>query len=856
MRDQTKNHSQPSYFPQPSETQLPLVSIMLFCKNSSSTIRRCAESVLGQSYRNIEFLVQDGASTDGTVDILRSYGDERIKIVSERDSGPGEAFWKVLNRCEGDFIGTCLADEELLPNAIHEAVERFRQHPDVGAITGDGYVTDLDGKITGDFIAGDFNIVDYLFGRYCPLWPSSFFRRQALLDVGLKTHKWTIECLEFEIWCRLGTQHVVKYFPGRVAKYGVHPTQLSNTARHFTEHYDHRAVVIRQMFSDNGFFGSDEMKLNGCLYNQLYVLYAHVTAYRLNNQVDRLASGLREIRNRVSGPIRINYFPYFNFVANSLSSGQDYETLVHVCRRANSIWTWVALSMPTWMRSPIPRRAKGAMRTLLTATVYVLFHTGHALRHVIKHAETAARGERLSELYTPEFSPRIYHEVAQLYYARGQISQAVALWRRAEVLNDPTIDGLACQAMLMLPEATSSSLADAQKRWALRHAKPIADLQPLTPQPYDGRRPIRVGYFCAFFDSHVFRSQLGQVLKQQDRQRFKIFGYSVTPVAGDIRKLFDDFKVTGVIPDHEFIGVVRKDQLDICVELTGFSPSNRFPAMASRCAPIQMSYLNHTGTTGVPNLDYVIADQICGPENSAEDGFFTERVLRLPGCFFCFNYDWDGVPPVSSPPFDRNGFVRFGTFASGGKINDYVIELWAGILNCVPRAKLLIGNHQLSSSCNRDYMEARFKRHGIDSQRLELMGGMQRRMALRWYDNIDISLDTWPYCGGNSVAEPIWQGVPVITLKGNRFSSRYGASLVTAAGCPELVATSPGEYVDIAVKLATEPDRLRHYRANLRGMSLDHGLSDAKAFAAKLHSAYLAAMDDLHVIPAAALATA
>ena len=366
-----------------SEASAPLVSIMLFCKNSASTIRRCAESVLGQSYRNIEFLVQDGASTDGTVDILSSYGDHRIKIVSEKDSGPGEAFWKVLNRCEGDFIGTCLADEELLPNAIQEAVERFRLHPDVGAITGDGYVTDLDGKVNGDFIAGDFNIVDYLFGRYCPLWPSSFFRRQALLDVGLKTHKWTIECLEFEIWCRLGTQHVVKYFPGRVAKYGIHPTQLSNTARHFTEHFDHRALVIREMFSEHGFFGADDIKLNGCLYNQLYLLYAHVTAYRQEDQMDRLAQGLREIRDSVSGTDIIKYLPHFNFVANSLSSPQDYETQVQVFHRTTRTWNRVALSLPTWMRRLIPRRAKAALRMLLTGAVDVLYHNQQcvALRH-------------------------------------------------------------------------------------------------------------------------------------------------------------------------------------------------------------------------------------------------------------------------------------------------------------------------------------------------------------------------------------------------------------------------------------------------------------------------------------------
>src|SRR4029079_3278710 len=211
----------------------PLFSIILFCRNSASTIRRSVESVLNQSYRNIEFVVQDGASTDNTVEILKSYKDPRIKIVSEPDSGPPEGFWKALNRCEGEFIGTCLSDDELVPDAIEKAVNCFREYPRAGAITCDGWITDSEGKIVNEFNAGEFNLVDYLFGRYCPFWPGSFFRRQALLGVGLKTHRWTVDCLEFEIWCRLGTLDVVKYVPIRMAKYAVHATQLSNTWRYF-----------------------------------------------------------------------------------------------------------------------------------------------------------------------------------------------------------------------------------------------------------------------------------------------------------------------------------------------------------------------------------------------------------------------------------------------------------------------------------------------------------------------------------------------------------------------------------------------------------------------------------------------
>src|SRR5258707_11832339 len=122
----------------------PLVSIICFCKNRAPTIRRCIESVLGQTYRNIEFVVQDGASTDGTVEILRSYDDLRIKLVSEKDSGPAEAFWKVLQRCQGDIIGICLSDEELLPDALARAVGHFRAAPHLSALTCDGLITNLE----------------------------------------------------------------------------------------------------------------------------------------------------------------------------------------------------------------------------------------------------------------------------------------------------------------------------------------------------------------------------------------------------------------------------------------------------------------------------------------------------------------------------------------------------------------------------------------------------------------------------------------------------------------------------------------------------------------------------------------
>ena len=225
----------------PDDTQ-PLVSVICFCKNGASFIGRSTESVLNQTYRNIEFVVQDGASTDGTLELLQAYAarDPQIKIVSEQ-LGPEEAFWKVLHRCRGDYIATCLSDEELLPDAVQKAVGWFAEAPNVGAITCDGFMTDAEGKFTGDYKAGDFDFIAYLFRRYCPFWPGSFFRRQALLDIGIDRPGWNDGCIEFEIWCRMATQHVVKHIPEPVSKYAIHPGQLSNTPINLRRHIDNRS---------------------------------------------------------------------------------------------------------------------------------------------------------------------------------------------------------------------------------------------------------------------------------------------------------------------------------------------------------------------------------------------------------------------------------------------------------------------------------------------------------------------------------------------------------------------------------------------------------------------------------------
>lgn len=880
-----------------SLSEQPLFSIISFCKNRASTIRRSVDSVLGQSYANIEFVVQDGASNDGTLEILQEYErrDSRLKLVSQTDSGPAEAFWKVLRRCKGEFIGTCLSDEELLPGVVQTAVERFASEPRLGAITSDGYWSDEQGKVTGDFVAGDFDFVAYLFGRYCPFWPGTFFRRKALLDVGLLRPGWNLDCIEFEIWCRLGTDVEVKYFPGPVSKYAVHPGQASNTPANFHEHAEGRLALVQKMFSAEGFFGDDEVKRLQCMINQLSLFQFHARAYQLKDDEQKFSEQIavlsRELAKKAPNLAGLSF--------RDFQKAQAY---------GQYFWQKIAFKIPASVRRRVPRFLKIGMQRFMMHTIIVAMRSWRspaAIAHSEKVLETNFRqflpawlcqrlpsmakragyrcavmvfawllgittkirdprgrsSARLSEpkcgdeeaaeprksiqamdspgLETPIAPLHVYPDIAALYEARGQIGQALDMWRRAQPLNDSKLDALACQAILKLPSATYREIAELQKRWALHHAMPIEHLSGARFRPFDGNRRIRIGYHCAFMESDTIRYILGRVMATHDRDKFEVYGYATTPLSPDLAGVFDVVTDTGLMSDEEFVGCVRGQEIDVLVELTGFSPGHRFSAMATRCAPVQVSNLNHHGTSCVPNVDYIISDAICMPPDSDVQDYFTEQIYRLPDCLLCYDYEGFPQPPVrEEPPSWSNKGITFGCFGSGGKINERLIEIWATLLRRVPGSNIYVRNAQLSQKDNRRYMADRFEWFGVGSDRLRLEGGTDRVSLLKSYNDVDISLDTWPYCGGNTIGESLWQGVPVVSYLGERFSSRYGASLLIAAGCRDLVATSADEYVDIAADLAGDRDRLGYLRSNLRRMCKENGLGNSTRFARNLERAF------------------
>lgn len=296
-----------------SAADRPLVSIFMFVRNGGKSLRRAVDSIFAQTYPNIEFVVQDAVSTDGTLDLLRSHGD-RIKLVSEPDSGPSEGLWRAMNRCTGAFVGSCLADEELMPDAVERAVRAFQESPGTGAITGDAWITDLDGKTIASWTSGPFTLVDYLLGSYSPYFVSSFFRRDVLLAVGLREKNWNLNCVEFELWCRIASHSHVEYVPHVLAKYAKHPGQLSNSFADSLIHVEGRMANIVALCAPGAFFDDQPLMRNLFLWGHARTFCNHA-----------LQVGKPELAHAEYDAIRKTLAEHPPVFLDGIQYDQDYE---------------------------------------------------------------------------------------------------------------------------------------------------------------------------------------------------------------------------------------------------------------------------------------------------------------------------------------------------------------------------------------------------------------------------------------------------------------------------------------------------------------------------------------------------
>lgn len=349
---------------------------------------------------------------------------------------------------------------------------------------------------------------------------------------------------------------------------------------------------------------------------------------------------------------------------------------------------------------------------------------------------------------------------------------------------------------------------------------------------------LRIGLVSGDLCNHPVGFFLVGVLEELANTSLEIVAYPTRNRDDDlsqrIRRCCRHWHPLAGLDDRTAAGRVHQDGIHILLDLSGHTAYNRLPMFARRPAPIQASWLGYFATTGVQQMDYVLADRISVPPE--HQAYFNEAIQYLPETRLCFTPP-ENAPPVAELPALRARHLTFGSFQNLAKANDKVFAAWSAILAAFDGSRLRWQCKQFSDPGIVAETLERLRRYGISGQQVSLHGSMPRDAYLAAHDTIDFILDTFPYPGGTTTCEALWMGVPTLTLAGDSMHSRQGASLMTAAGLPEWVAISEEEYVQAALRLGKDLGYLSNLRARLRPKVATSPLFDAKRFSHHLTQA-------------------
>ncbi|HJV52261.1 MAG TPA: tetratricopeptide repeat protein, partial [Noviherbaspirillum sp.] len=388
----------------------------------------------------------------------------------------------------------------------------------------------------------------------------------------------------------------------------------------------------------------------------------------------------------------------------------------------------------------------------------------------------------------------------------------------------------------------SDSPAD-QQRCAAIYGDDLfpASRTPLWQGERYGHDKIRVAYLSADFHNHATAYLMAGLFEAHDKQRFETVAISFGQDAQDemrtrLQRAFQRFVDLREKSDREVAQLMRELEIDIAVDLKGYTFGNRTGILAQRAAPIQVNYLGYPGTMGAGYIDYILADRHIIPEHERQ--YYAEQVVYLPDSYQVT----DAKRPIAGHTPSRSqaglpdaGFV-FCSFNNNYKITPEIFDIWMRLLQNVPGSVLwLLEDNRVASANLRREAQAR----GVDPERLVFAPRLEQGEHLARMRLADLFLDTLPVNAHTTASDALWAGLPVLTCTGKAFAGRVASSLLHAVGLPELVTQDLELYEALALRLATSPSALAEMRARLAGNRAAYPLFDTGRFCRHLEAAYL-----------------
>jgi predicted O-linked N-acetylglucosamine transferase (SPINDLY family) len=428
------------------------------------------------------------------------------------------------------------------------------------------------------------------------------------------------------------------------------------------------------------------------------------------------------------------------------------------------------------------------------------------------------------------------NNLGNAYLQQLELEKAIEYHRRACELNPgyPNAHSNLLRDYNHIDGLTPEFLKEEHRKWWGCHARGLTLFAHKNTRDPD--RKLRLGFVSPDFREHSVTHFLLPLFENIDRNAFELVCYSGVQRPDEFTEMLSKctagWRNSLTLRDHDLAALINKDGIDILFDLSGHTSDNRLPVFGYKPAPLQVSYLGYPMTSGAPIIDYRIADPIVDPPG-VTDSHYVEKLLRLPRGMWCYrpplNIPCEEAPPVVRDPTRP---FTFGSFNNASKMSAATFRLWGNVLKAVPGSRLLIKASAMNDAGTREIVLSRFEKQGISRDRI-VSTVQQHNLAdhFAYYANVDVALDTVPYNGTTTTCESLWMNVPVLALAGTMHIGRVGASLLTNAGLPQLVAQTEDEFVRLAARYATDIPALVELRRGLRERLRTSPLMDGPAFA-------------------------
>ena len=461
---------------------------------------------------------------------------------------------------------------------------------------------------------------------------------------------------------------------------------------------------------------------------------------------------------------------------------------------------------------------------------------GYVLGSQRRYAEAAAV---LSRVVAAQ--PKDWQALEKLIHAKRYLCD----WDQIEALETRLVEAVDTQSIDIDPLALMNVTDRADLLFRCARNRQALNSGCQGPALRVGRTPahsrIRIGYVSGDFREHPVGHVVADLIGAHDRSRFEIFGISYgpddgSPIRARLEKTFDRFIDVAASDPTSIARQICELEVDIAVDLSGATEAGLPTIMNHRCAPVQVAFLGYPGTSGAPRIDYIVADPIVIAQSS--ERFYSERVVRLPDSYFPPSAR--AIRPMRPSRqvcgLPEEGFV-FCCFNSIYKISRAYYSLWMRILRAVPGSVLWLRS---PDEATRDNLRAAAEAQGVAGERVVFAPHLPLEADhLARFQNASLFLDTAPYNAHTTASDALWVGVPVLTCAGASFASRVGASLLTAAGLPELVMTDHSQYEAKAVALAQEPQALARLKSRLLDDRASNRLFNLDRYRQHIETAYL-----------------